>query len=384
MSTNNEFSKVLEQVKDSPKFINLIATNFLDFVNENKIDFGQEFLSSMTAKYFSQHKYQPEPKGLFSARQTITKYYQKEGVYVNVENIIISSSTSESYDLIFKNFTNPKDEILLPCPGYPLFEYLCQYSRLKPCYYNLEQAINWEINVNKLESKITGRTKCIILISPNNPTGSIINQKTLDKIVLLAEKYGLFIIFDEVFSEFRELKIFPRPMNNTNINIFLFNGISKMLALPDLKLSWIAGSGKNISNVIDKLETANDTYLNANYLTQTIFPTLMKKKSKHIEFINATLKQNKKILKQFIIQNSKCISGNICEGGIHNILTIKTNINEEKFVVNFLREKKVSVHPGYFYELSAKPNEINIVISLLAQPSRFKMALIRLKNTFII
>jgi aspartate/methionine/tyrosine aminotransferase len=379
---SNKISQVLAEIEKDPKYINLIASNFLDFVNNNGTGFNPEFLTGLAKKYFANHNYHPDPKGLLSARSAVSNYYGAEQASVNSDNIIITASTSESYSMIFNNFTNPGDEVLLPNPGYPLFEYLCQYSHLNPKFYHLQQNNSWEIDTTELEKMISKRTKCIVLISPNNPTGSLISQEILNQVVKIAEKNNLFFIFDEVFSEFRDAKFLPRPTPNSGVNIFYLNGISKTLALPDLKMAWIACTGPDVEQSIDKLETSNDTYLNANYLTQSIFPELMQEKENISKRINILLEENRKTLKDFVSANTNIIFCNVGTGGIHNILTINTTTGEEDFVINLLKSQKVGVHPGYFYDLPAGKSTVNIIISLLLTNALFNEGLARILKLF--
>ena len=364
----NRISQTLVKVESNPDFVNLMSTNFLEFAMKEGINFSSKLLSKLASNYFNKQSYHPDSRGLLTARQSICKYYKQQNIQAHVENIIITASTSESYSLIFNSLTNPGDEVLLPNPSYPLFEYLCSYSNLVSKYYLLDQDKNWQIDCDVLEKIVTVKTKGIILISPNNPTGSIISQKVIDRIVQIAKRRKLFIIFDEVFSEFRNCVKLPRPQKNSIIPIFYLNGISKMLALPDLKLAWIVYFGSNSVSIIDNIETVNDTYLNANYLTQTMLPELLNQNKKLISGINYILEKNRKLIENFLIENSNKITGHIGEGGIHCILSLISNLKEEDFVVKLLENQKVYLHPGYFYDLENKKHQINIVISLLTDP----------------
>lgn len=370
----NEISKILEKVKHDKDFTNLIQSNFLEFVVANGIEIPKEILISEIKEYFNKHTYNPDSKGLNKARGAISNYYKEEGIVISKENIILTASTSESYTQIFSNFTKPGQEILFPNPCYPLFEYLAKYSNITPKFYKLDEDNGWKINLKDLEKSITKKTVGIVLISPNNPTGTISSQKEIKQIELIAKKHNLFIIFDEVFSEFRSEKDFPRPTMNNEVKIFILNGISKMIALPDLKLAWIAIPGSD-NKIIDKLETSNDTYLNANYLTQSLIPTLLPYRKTIAKNINSILNINRNSLKILINKYPKFIKGNIGTGGIHSILKLNTSLDEEKLVLKFLSKKNLLVHPGYFYDIKSTNKSSHIVISFLNENRSFKKAL---------
>lgn len=370
----NEISKVLEKIKDNANFTNLIQSNFLEFVVANKIEIPKKILLSKIKEYFDKHTYNPDSKGLIGAREAISNYYKEEGIVIKKENIILTASTSESYTQIFSNFTKPGQEILFPNPCYPLFEYLAIYSNITPRFYKLDEDNAWKIDLKHLEKFISKKTVGIVLISPNNPTGTIASQEEVRLIELIAKKHNLFIIFDEVFSEFRSEKDFPRPSGNNKVNVFILNGISKMLALPDLKLAWLAISGPD-NKIVDKLETSNDTYLNANYLTQSLIPTLLPYRKTISRNINSIININRNSLKIFINKYPEFIKGNIGTGGIHSILKLNTSLDEEHLVLKLLNKKKLLVHPGYFYDIDSTNKSSHIVISLLKENKSFKKAL---------
>jgi aspartate/methionine/tyrosine aminotransferase len=371
----NAITRTLEKIQKEKGFINLIASNFLDFVTANKIGIPSNILISETKKYFSKHSYNPDPKGLAKAREAISKYYNEEGLIIDQENIIITASTSESYGQIFSNFTKPNQEVLFPNPSYPLFEYLAKYANITPKFYKLDEENHWMTDIQGLEKLINKNTKGIVLISPNNPTGMIMSEEEIEQIEIIASKHNLFIIFDEVFSEFRSVKKFPRPMGKHNTTIFILNGISKMLALPDLKLAWISLIGPKTDKIIDQLETSNDTYLNANYLAQYILPTILPYRKEIAKNVNLLLNKNRKTLQTFLANSSENFEGEVGNGGIHNVIRIKSNIDEDSFVLNLLKEKKLSVHPGYFYDIAHTKGSSHIVISHLNETIAFTKGL---------
>ena len=373
----NKISRAYEKAKQDAGFIDLMQTNFTTVGK----GLAPQLLRKSAREYFTRdRKYNPDARGLYSTRSAVAEYYQEQDLHVVPEQLLITASTSESYTLIFNTLAKAGDEVLLPCPGYPLFSYLCQYSKLTPQYYNLAETNDWLPDLASIKAGIGPRTKGIVLISPNNPTGSIISQTNLNAIVSLAEEKGLFIIFDEVFADLRAKgQDFPRPsLVTAKCPVFLFNGISKLLALPDLKLAWIVCAGSQQSEIQEELELANDTYLNANYFTQSALPLLMQNRFTLLNKLNKLLNTNRNTLTK-VLTKGQWISCIIPRGGIHAMLTLEMqNVSEEEIVLEFLNEYKINLHPGYFYDLeSQKPH---LVISLLQDPGKFREALLILRE----
>jgi aspartate/methionine/tyrosine aminotransferase len=367
----NEIAKALEIAKKHPDFIDLMQTNFTAF----KSGIPATTLTDLSAKYFANRTYNPDSLGLLKTRESISQIYQ--GTIIP-EKILVTASTSESYSLLFNALTATQDEILLPQPGYPLFEYLAEYSKITTKFYRLAESNNWQPDLISITKQISEKTKGIVLISPNNPTGSIITKENLEAIINIAREHKLFIIFDEVFSDFTYLgNKFTRPITN-EVPFFLLNGISKMLAMPDLKLAWIACNSAVSTEVLELLELANDTYLNANYLVQDMFPELLKNKELAQKGIKEILEQNYKFLQENLGQG---ISANLPQGGIHAVIKLKIKLPEEAACLKLLRDYNLSLHPGYFYDLYSE--EPHFVISLLQTPEKFAQALSILQSFVI-
>jgi alanine-synthesizing transaminase len=371
----NNISRTLEIIKTDPGFLDLINTNFTAV----QPLFPGEILLAEFKKYLQHRSYQADPKGLLLARKAISKYYLERGITVDPEYIIITASTSESYSLIFKTMTGAGDSILLPRPGYPLFEFLAGYEHLQIKFYDLRQEHSWQPDPNDIKKS---KAKGIVVISPNNPTGSICSQSILDQIYEQVALQKQFLIIDEVFSSY-DLSGKSLPVissKDTGTPIFLLNGISKMFGLPDLKLAWIAIPGKkskSSSGIIDRLETANDTYLNANYFIQSALPALFENSKEYQKCILDLLLKNLQTLRQFTDANRQYFSCNLPQGGIHAVINLKMKQElEEKIVLELLNKQKLSVHPGYFYDHQG--HYAALIISLLNDPEKFAAGLSRI------
>ena len=387
----NPIAVALSKYEKEKDFIDLIDTNF----TRNGFVFPPGILERESIKYFKNRNYQPDPKGLLTARQAISEYYSRNSTDIGPENILITASTSESYNLIFNTFTKPGDEVLLPRPGYPLFEYLAKFNRLGVRYYDLAQIESkgepkWQIDLESVKAGLNSRTKFIVVISPNNPTGAVFSKEELvaaakagsSTVAEAGKGAGAMVISDEVFSEFLyDGHTLPRIANvKDGPIVFTLNGISKTFALPDLKLGWIGVSGtklveKEVDKVVDRLETANDVFLNANYLSQSLLPVLFEEGAVFTGEMVAKIKQNRDLVAEKLVEaNTKAGKAlfrfAVPEGGIHMWINIRGEKKaEEEFVLGLIEKQHVSVHPGYFYDCPAEKG-VNIVVSLLPEKEK--------------
>lgn len=368
----NRYTEELEKLQSHKDFINLINTNFTSL--EPQISFDD--LAPFIQEYYKGRKYEPEPKGLLTARKAIQSYYADRHITINPENLIITASTSESYNQLFTALKDNPGKILLPKPSYPLFEFICKFTQTKYDFYQLKMVeTKWEIDIESIKKEING-TKALVLISPNNPTGSVIDQTTLDEIYKICEENKVTLIIDEVFSDYIFDKVSTIKYYPEKATTILLNGISKTSAMPDLKLAWINILGKGNDELVDELETINDTYLNANQLSQYLLPTILKKSKELSPAWLQNLIENRNILKTFIKDNPK-IKCALPQGGIHACISFSTLTWEnEEIAIKLLKEFKLGVHPGYFYDFEA--NSPTIVISLLQNTEIFEKGISRI------
>lgn len=375
---DNNITKIQEIISKDKDYINLINTNFSPF-RSLKIN---QTLEKASKEYFATNTYEPDSKGLASARTAISKYYADKQHAVDINKIFVTASSSESYSLIFNTLRDSKDEVLLPNPTYPLFDYIANLSNLNPVYYALNESDSWQPDLQDLASKITTKTKSIVLISPNNPTGSIISETNFIKILQIAEKHNISVIIDEVFTDYNFADSYTKiDFNKYKTNIFILNGISKTLASPDLKLAWIVANNCVSSETIENMELINDCYLNANYFSQFALQYILPLVSDVKNEIMPILEKNVNSLKQFCQENSNHFECNIPKGGIHVMIKIKNLKNEEQLVCDLLKEKKVNTHPSYFYDYDSAA--AHLVISTLQNPENFQKGLSRIRDFVI-
>lgn len=387
--------------------LDLSDTNF----HRNGYVFPREILEPLMQDYLRERSYDPDSKGDRAARESIAAYYERSRAPVDPSNIIITASSSESYSLLFSHLASPGDNVLLPSPTYPLFEYLARYARLDVRYYAMPHAGGYRIDVDSAARAIDRRTRLLVLISPNNPTGQVAGGGELRALLELCERHRLSLVVDEVFSEFlypvhagstgipsakttapeplharaaapelpRENGAppkLPRPAAlGSPVNVFTLNGISKMFACPDLKLGWIAASGAGVEEAIERLEVVNDTYLNCSSLTQYLLPALFEQGGDFTRRMVESLHRKRDLLVETLAGRAG-ISVVPPTGGIHCPIRIAPReTDDETFALELLKRRHVYVHPGYFYGLSEERGALYLVASFLGDESGLRSAL---------
>ena len=313
------------------------------------------------------------------AREEIANYYTEIGKEISVDDLFIVSSTSEAYSYLFKLLLNAEDEVLMPQPCYPLFEFLTKLDLGNVVYYPMvyDNRDGWTPDFVLLEKKINPKTKAIVIINPNNPTGSYIRESDYKVFNNLSEKYNLALIVDEVFSDFEieaggnVLKTVTGYKSNLT---FVLNGFSKMLALPQMKFGWvlIQGEKKLKEEAVKRLEVIADTYLSVaapiQYAAKNLFETRVKIQNE----ILGRIKYNYNLLKAKFILNPDIKVLN-CEGGWNAILNFENMlVPEDEFVLKLLDKKNVLIHPGYYYDFFT---EGFAVISLLTETDVMEKAI---------
>ncbi|MCX6166218.1 MAG: pyridoxal phosphate-dependent aminotransferase [Ignavibacteriae bacterium] len=374
---DNNLSKLLKEKKSA-------GVKILDLTESNPTNAGFNYneigILNSIAKPESM-RYSPNPKGLESAREAVSQYYKEKNINVDLENIFLSSSTSEAYSFIFKLLTNPFDEVLIPRPSYPLFSFIAEMESINLKYYNLIYTENkiWEIDFDSINSQLTENTKAIILVNPNNPTGNFIKLKEINLLLRICKENNIALICDEVFMDY----ILEAERNNTfsfaGINYvltFTLSGLSKICGLPQMKLSWIVISGptKECEEATAKLEIITDTYLSVGTPVQLAANNLLIGK----EFIQTQIKE--RIIKNYNYIKSESKRKSYLEllkteGGWYTVLNIKKLISEEIIAFELLDKKDVYIHPGYFFDFK---EEVYIVVSLLTPEEKFKEGIIRI------
>ena len=296
--------------------------------------------------------YKPDSFGQTPARVAISEFYRKSGISIPPESILLTPGTSLSYWYCFKLLANEGDEILCPCPTYPLFDYIALISGIKLIPYRLLETEQWKIDLEHLETSVSTRTRAIVLISPHNPTGHVASAEEIAGLADIARRHNLAIISDEVFSEFlMQPGLLPRPANSSAPLVFTLNGFSKMFALPGMKFGWMAVSGDSdmMRQALRSLELISDTFLPVNETVQAAAPEIFQLgNAVRFEF-GHRIRECWRILKNHLAEPGR-YSYVEPQGGFY--ITLHLNgLDEDQTAERILQEQHLLIHPGYFYDM---------------------------------
>lgn len=319
-------------------------------------------------------KYKPEPQGLLSARLAVQGYYAERGVSLDVDGIFLTTSTSEAYSYAFRLLCNPSDEILIPAPSYPLFDFLADIQDVKVTRYPLVYDHGWQIDFHSLERAITSRTRAVVVVHPNNPTGHFTKRAEVQKLNAICAERGLALIVDEVFLDFCLSPEQPASFaRNSQALAFTLSGISKTCGLPQMKAAWLVVSGpqKSKGEAKDRLEVIADTFLSMNTPVQLALPTFLAQgRAFQAQLMERVRRNLAELDRQLSLQ--KVCSRLAVEGGWYAILRVPATRSDEDHAHALLEEKGAYVHPGNFYDFACPGY---LVLSLIAEEVVFSHGL---------
>jgi alanine-synthesizing transaminase len=319
--------------------------------------------------------YEPAPFGLLSARKAVAAEMSRHGVAVKPSQVVLTASSSEAYSLLFKLLCDPGDCVLVPQPSYPLFELLTHLEAVEVVEYRLENHGIWSIDRESLSASCGTRTSAVLIVSPNNPTGSMLRADDREWLVEFAQAGGFAIISDEVFADY---PIRPRAdavsmLGESRVLTFTLGGLSKSAGLPQLKLGWMVVSGPEavVPDAMERLELICDTYLSVSTPVQTAAKQLLADGAGIREAIKERVLQNYRALEQAatVYPSVRVIEP---EGGWSVVIEVPETVGEEALVRRILDEARIIVHPGYFFDISGGAH---IVVSLLPPPEVFAEAI---------
>jgi alanine-synthesizing transaminase len=320
--------------------------------------------------------YEPEPAGILAARTAVSAYY---GGRVDAERILLTASTSEAYALLFKLLADSGDEVLVPRPSYPLFDFLAALESVHVVEYPLVYHAGWEIDFEALARKITPRARAVVVVNPNNPTGSYLKQSELNALTSLCRRHDLAILSDEVFSDYALAEDPRRVSSLANVDEVLtlsLSGLSKLVGLPQLKLGWIVASGpaQARQQALERLELVADTYLSVGTPVQwAAAPLLALRESMQAQILER-VRRNLAYLKSQIAPDSpwRLLEP---EGGWYAVIQAPRIHTEEDWVLTLLGEDHVLIQPGFFFDFES---EAFLVASLLTPLDIFQEGLRRI------
>jgi len=371
----NALAHVLKQVRESGQEI-------FDLTISNPTEAGVcpegETILGVLSNPDALH-YDPQPRGLLEARQAVCHYYRESHRVFDLdpERVVLTTSTSEAYSYVFRLLCNPGDEVLVPKPSYPLFEFLADLCDVKLVPYPLIYDHGWQIDFDSLYKAATVRCRAVILVHPNNPTGSYLSQPETAALNDFCRDYSAALIVDEVFLDYaHDGESRPSFAANTDALTFTLSGISKISALPQMKLGWVVTSGPTqiVADAGARLEVIADTYLSMNAPIQLAAPVFIEARKSIQPILIDRLRSNLTELDRQLVAHPGCTRLQV-EGGWYVVLRVPVVETDEDLAIRLLRYARVSVHPGHFYDF---PCEGHLVLSLITEPGVFSGGVARL------
>ncbi len=316
-------------------------------------------------------RYEPDPRGLSAARAAVAQYYRERNVSQQLDELILTASTSEAYAHLFRLLCNAGEVIHVPRPSYPLFPLLAELQDVHLVSYPLIYDHGWQLDRSGLLDSLNEKSRAILVVNPNNPTGSYTSQADWEWLEEVAAAHHLALIEDEVFHDYPlevesgKLPLAGHAGQGTALK-FVLNGLSKICGLPQMKLGWVAVSGPPAlkKEALDRLEVINDTFLSVDTPVQWAAAALLGSRR---GFQSALLERLRSNLAQIdeVSARSGYLSRLRVEGGWSAVLRLPAVCTDQEWAARLLREEGVLVHPGHFYDFS---EEARLVISLLPQP----------------
>jgi alanine-synthesizing transaminase len=316
--------------------------------------------------------YAPDPRGDPAAREAVASDARRRGLEVDREQIVLTASTSEAYALALKLLCDPGESLLVPLPSYPLFDFLADLESVTLERYPLGYDGRWYLDLDAVQRSITPATRAIVVVNPNNPTGSFLKRPEADGLLDLCASRGLALISDEVFADY---SFAPDPHRVAAVDgsgrtlTLSFGGLSKSCGLPQLKLGWTIVSGPDAlrREALARLDVIADTYLSVGTPVQQAAPAILSR----IPELQAPIVE--RVGRNLGALREACAGGSAAtlldaEGGWCAILRVPAVVSEEERACRLLEERGVLVHPGYFFDFEV---EAHLVVSLLPEPGAF-------------
>ncbi len=351
--------------------------------------------------------YDPQAKGLLGAREAVAEYYRADhhrsesGVDVDAERIVLTTSTSEGYSFVFRLLCNAGDELLVPKPSYPLFEFLADLQDVKLAPYPLIYDHGWQMDFHSLERTAAERTRGVVVVHPNNPTGSYVKEREREQLNAFCRERGLAVVVDEVFLDYgmncaqentgslqrlgrddsaRKMQLHESFAGNNEVLTFTLSGLSKIAALPQMKVAWVVTSGpeKVVREAMARLEVIADTYLSMNAPVQWAVPILLEQRKSIQRQLLERVRANLSELDRQLAGQKACERLEV-EGGWYAVLRVPVTRSDEELAIELVREKHVLVHPGHFYDFAG---DGYLVVSLIGEEREFGEGMGRVLETF--
>jgi aspartate/methionine/tyrosine aminotransferase len=364
----NRYTQALKEMRSS-------GESLIDLTLSNPTECGLQYDSAAILQAFQNDKamaYQPHAKGLLVAREAVARYYHEDhGETVDPESLLLTTSTSEAYSFVFRLLCNPHDEILVPKPSYPLFDFLgdLQDVTLRP--YSLPYAHGWFIDFESLARALTPQTRAVLLVHPNNPTGSYVKEEEVVRLNEICRGRDLALIVDEVFLDYaREGRARKSFVANRDTLTFTLSGLSKIAALPQMKVAWMATTGPEslVRASLERLEIIADTYLSLGSPTQWAIERLVEQRRLLQPQLMGRIRENWAALRS-MSASERSFELLETEGGWYAVLRVAGSRSDDDAAIKIMRKTRVLVHPGHFYDFAG---DGYLVVSLIVTAESFR------------
>ena len=372
--TPNRFTEAQREIKNA-------GNPLLDLILSNPTRAGLSFSTETildSLRDLRAMDYDPQPKGLLTAREAVSGNYREEhDAVVDPESIVLTTSTSEGYSHVLRLMCNAGDELLVPKPSYPLFEFLADLQDVKLVPYPLIYDHGWQIDFQSLRDAVNERTRAVVVVHPNNPTGSFVAAAERAELNKICRSHDLALIVDEVFLDYSHDNNRPETfVSNDEVLTFSLSGLSKISGLPQMKLAWITTSGpaQEVNTALSRLEIIADTYLSVNAPIQLAAPVLLEQRKDIQRQISERVRTNLRELDRQLAGQNSCQRLEV-EGGWYVTLRVPAVQSDEDLAIELLREASVLVHPGHFYDF---PGDGYLIISLITPEQEFRDGMSRI------
>ena len=355
------------------------GTRLLDLTISNPTECGFNFNSSRILASLSCPEslhYDPQPLGLLSARRAVADYYnagklRRGASAISPEQIFVTTSTSEAYSYLFRLLCDPGDEVLVPRPSYPLFEFLADIQDVTLHHYELFYDHGWHIDIDGLVGKLTEQTRAVMTVNPNNPTGSFLHRNELERLTAICHERQLALISDEVFLDYEiESSAEDSVAFSGGCLSFTLSGLSKICCLPQMKLAWIVMNGPPglREEARNRLEVIADTYLSVNAPIQHALPELLTQRDAIQSQLLSRVKENLAFLDRQLRAMSSIQRLRI-EAGWYTVLRVPATQSDEELAIELIERAGIVVHPGHFYDFL---QDGFLILSLIATAKDFR------------
>lgn len=322
-------------------------------------------------------RYAPEPLGMDTARKAVAADAERRGTRVDPRQVVLTASTSEAYSWLFKLLCDPGQRVLVPRPSYPLFEHLARLEGVGLDTYDLAYHGTWDLDLSGV-ADAGPDVRAVIVVSPNNPTGSCVSPGELAALMALCRDRGWALIVDEVFVDYPlEATDWPRDVASGAppcLTVSL-GGLSKSVGLPQVKLGWMVVGGPPDARdaALAGLEIVADSFLSVSTPAQLALPSLLERGAVVRQAIAERIQTNMSVLRQMSTAFD-AVDIPFTAGGWSAVVRVPATRSEEATVLGLLDEERILVHPGFFFDFR---REAYLVVSLLVQPGIFGPAMAR-------